>query len=156
MNAIQNLFVSFWLALSAHWITSHINYVEANSAAIPVYRLPDTTKPVSYNLKIIPNLSGHFNFSGTVSIMIDVLSTTNEILLHCKDMTVRNVSLARGSKEYKSNYLLNYTDELLKITTNENLTAKFTYNLTIKFNGTLNDNMVGFYRSSYRTGKTNR
>ncbi|XKL66707.1 hypothetical protein PGB90_010127 [Kerria lacca] len=117
-----------------------------------IYKLPQTTKPLSYNLTICPELSGNFNFSGTVEIEILVEDTTSDIYLHSSGLDIKGVNVKKKNRNIEANFIIEKESELLNIKTSPPMVKSNTYVVKIKYEGTLNDNMVGFYRSSYKTG----
>lgn len=66
-----------------------------------IYKLPQTTKPLSYNLTICPELSGNFNFSGTVEIEILVEDTTSDIYLHSSGLDIKGVNVKKKTGTLK-------------------------------------------------------
>lgn len=124
-----------------------------------LFRLPDTTQPNWYDLTIITNLEDEFDFKGTVVIRVHVLSATREIILHSKDLDITGLELTRFPEQtaYSTTHSLNLEDQLLIINTAEQTLLPGTaFKLTIQFSGKLNDEMIGFYRSSYRDKKATK
>ena len=54
------------------------------------YRLPKTVKPHHYTLKLQPFLSGDFNISGYVEILVEALEPTSYITMHINDIITHN------------------------------------------------------------------
>lgn len=122
------------------------------------YRLPNTLYPELYNVTLKPNMKEGI-FTGKVQIYMRVENDTTLIILNSQNLNISNIKVFRNYTA--SNYLnaepiqiLNYVNEQLftqqlriylnsEVKTGEKIMAE------IDFNGTLNDDMQGFYRSSY-------
>jgi len=120
-----------------------------------VFRLPDNTKPVSYDLQIVPNIVGiNSTFGGKVKIEITAVEQTNSITLNLKDLTVTAVSV-NDIKLNRSIDVVNYeylTDnEQFKINLKTTLLAKRNYLVAIEYAGKIRNDLSGFYLSSYDT-----
>lgn len=126
---------------------------EANSEVI-YYRLPTNVRPSKYDILLTPYFDGEnkFKFDGNVDITISVLENVKNITLHAKDLFITKLSLKGVEiKEVDDiNYKLDEETNFLIIQRKENKTIeKGDYTLTIKYIGILNNEMRGFYRSSY-------
>ena len=112
------------------------------------YRLPRTILPKHYELHMNPDLK-NFTFSGYVRINIDITQPTDTIILNSKNLSIRDSIYLSGNK---CNFTENKDDEII-IIKKEDL-AKIndvgSYLLSISFDGILNDQMAGFYRSTYK------
>jgi len=113
-----------------------------------MYRLPKTLEPKQYNIHLTPYMEKG-TFDGEVEINMTVRENTTLIVLNSHKLNISNISVSRNGAEIK---LLNYKDcvpQQLRIYlsnyvhTNEEIITK------IYYNGILNDDMEGFYRSSY-------
>lgn len=122
----------------------------------PSYRLPNNTRPISYDVELTTHVHTQtdFSFTGVVSVRFLAIESSNTITLHQRQLTIGASSLVLANAE-RTNILLNpveYNDEteFLKYTlTSVGLIAQSEYILTIHFNGTLRNDDAGFYRSSY-------
>lgn len=113
------------------------------------YRLPSNAIPESYELNLIPNLSGDFRFTGNVTIKVLITEQTNNIVLHSHKLDIRSVTVTRNSRVLESSYLLQPVTQLLNITLKASLDPETRCFIAIEFEGVLNDDLVGFYRSKY-------
>lgn len=120
------------------------------------YRLPNHTHPETYDISLSTRVDKNiFDFNGFVRIGIVVDQTTNEIVLHARQLVVSNVRLVRFSGSVPIDVRLsphNYevVPEFLRIRTdNINLMAGDRLSLEITYSGTLRADEAGFYRSSY-------
>ncbi|XP_061390812.1 thyrotropin-releasing hormone-degrading ectoenzyme-like [Musca vetustissima] len=125
------------------------------------YRLPSAVKPDHYHLKLITYLeeSNNFTFSGKVSIEFEVLEETSNITLHVRNLTVDKEQIALhnipGDVDVNNfNFCLQNIETIPEhdyyiIQLCEPLSSGQRYNLTLSFEGILNDDLTGYYRSSY-------
>ncbi|KAF2083851.1 hypothetical protein K490DRAFT_69381 [Saccharata proteae CBS 121410] len=113
--------------------------------------LPKNVKPVHYDLTLEPNLET-FEYEGKVVIDLDVVEDTTSISLNTLDLKIHSTEIHSGSVEVTSTPDLSYNEDTQTTTISFKPTipagAKAT--VTQTFTGTLNDNMAGFYRSSYK------
>lgn len=125
------------------------------------YRLPEDIKPLKYIIKLTPTFkdtdnSSSFHFEGESSITLEVLKETNQIVFNSKNLVIKEVNLTPKNVSIKS-VSHNETTELTTILLNQTINANTTgLKLTLTYNGTLNDNLRGFYRSSYKKGNETR
>jgi aminopeptidase N len=112
--------------------------------------LPQIVSPRHYKLEITPDLTA-LTFRGVEDIDCEVSGSTKEIQLHCKEITVREASFtntATGSTStlVEISYRLKETILCLKFEDDLMLGAGV---LHIEYDGILNGDMAGFYKSSY-------
>ncbi|QDS67523.1 hypothetical protein FKW77_002279 [Venturia effusa] len=113
--------------------------------------LPANVKPVHYHLTLEPNLET-FEYKGTVVIDLDVVEDTTSISLNTLDLNITSSKVSSGSKLIAAAPDVSYNKDTqtTKVSFGETLPAGSKATLTQVFTGTLNDNMAGFYRSSYK------
>eukprot|EP00099_Drosophila_melanogaster_P028720 NP_732654.1 uncharacterized protein Dmel_CG31198 [Drosophila melanogaster] len=127
------------------------------------YRLAEHITPVNYNITLRPYLletdgNKRFTFDGEVWIEVISNQTTNDIYLHSKNLTysvreywqkptteVANPTVIQISATNTTNY----DTDIVKLTASTALTANTTYILHFVYTGLMEDDMHGFYRSSY-------
>nr|XP_045584294.1 uncharacterized protein LOC123746672 [Procambarus clarkii] len=119
-------------------------------------RLPTALKPLHYVVKLQPFINGNFSIVGYVEIEMEVLEPTSNITLHILDIITKNETIkvvpsddVNGTGiEVQQNLYDNdrqfYTGVLA-----EELEVGRNYILSMQFLGYLNDELVGFYRSTY-------
>lgn len=117
------------------------------------YRLPNNTKPLRYNLWMTTDVHrGEKRFLGRVKIQIEALETSDHITLHYRQITITNVDLFNSSgSRTESNLAISYRDdvEFLIIKPSEQLIKGQIFSVEIFYEGTLRDDNLGFYQSSY-------
>ncbi|PWY79542.1 aminopeptidase B [Aspergillus heteromorphus CBS 117.55] len=115
--------------------------------------LPDVAKPVHYNLSLFDlQLGDSWGYKGNVKIELKIFRSTNVIVLNSKEIYVQSAEL------YGSNgSVLAKASEITYDTKSERVTLAFLEEiapsdtvLSIKFTGTMNNAMAGFYRSKYK------
>ncbi|KAF2842787.1 hypothetical protein M501DRAFT_993558 [Patellaria atrata CBS 101060] len=113
--------------------------------------LPKNVKATHYHLTLEPNLET-FEYEGEVVIDLDVVDNSTSISLNTIDLKITSTKVTSGSHEITSSPDLSYDDDsqTTKISFDETIPANSKATLAIKFTGTLNNNMAGFYRSSYK------
>lgn len=113
--------------------------------------LPDTTRPVHYNLAIKPDFQS-FKFDGRVIIqlMVNQNSDATIIQMNAKDLKVKNVKLESYGQSYPiSKVSLDESKDILTFELEKPLAKGSKATLSIDYEGEMNDKMAGFYRSSY-------
>ncbi|XP_074286874.1 aminopeptidase M1-like [Silene latifolia] len=122
-------------------------------------RLPNFAIPKRYNLYLKPDLISCI-FHGVVSITIDVVSTTNFLVLNVADLNIDYSSLSfhpqsssQGLRPAEVELIAE--DEVFVIDFGKELPIGVGV-LRISFQGTLNDGMKGFYRSVYEVNGEKR
>ncbi|KAF2663201.1 aminopeptidase [Microthyrium microscopicum] len=134
-----------------------VNDVHGVSASSGREILPAHVKPAHYYLTLEPNLET-FQYDGEVTIDLDVVEDTKSISLNTLDLQIHSTKVSSDGHVIASSPVVSY-DEDQQVTTiklNDSLKAGTKVQLVHKFTGELNNNMAGFYRSSYKTkdGKT--
>ncbi|XP_028152016.2 glutamyl aminopeptidase isoform X2 [Diabrotica virgifera virgifera] len=118
-----------------------------NRDQLAKYRLPDTVKPLLYDLYLYPDLKTGL-FTGKVNISLEILKETESVSLHSKGLNIANVKVA----SQPGTFITEKTYDLLNIKRQDN--SKFIPgfdNIEIEFNGDMKNRIVGLYTSSYTT-----
>lgn len=120
------------------------------------FRLPNTTMPLKYFLKLTAFLDEeaekNFTFEGVVTIKIRLQFATQTIMLHSDRLEILHVQMKSNDSlvnniKWQEESVTNF----LKIF---NIKTKFepdVYTLKIKYRGNLSEDGRGFYKSSYRS-----
>jgi len=107
------------------------------------YRLPKAVVPTNYKLYIESNLD-KFTFKGSVMIDINVMEKRDTIILNSKNLVIESATFDGNNvpfDEDKSNEIIILRTDPIKIGS---------HYIAINFNGYINDQMEGFYRSKYK------
>ena len=118
------------------------------------HRLPETATPERYVIRLTPDLT-HFTFTGEETITIIVHEATHTLVLNACELTIQQVALADETDASQAGSAT--LDE-----PNERVVLEFPqaispgrYALQIAFEGVLNDQLHGFYRSMYKDADGN-
>ncbi|KAB0800418.1 hypothetical protein PPYR_06158 [Photinus pyralis] len=116
-------------------------------------RLPRSILPDAYDVKLIPFiLEGNFTFKGEITIRVNVTEAVSNITLHSDELEINQKSITVNDLQnntFAVEKIENDTErQFLIIFPKEKLQAG-QYDIYIEFKGILNDQMQGFYRSSY-------
>jgi len=111
-------------------------------------RLPNFISPISYKLKIHPDLES-FTFSGSEVIHIKIDKDANKITIHSKDLDIETVKIKIGKTEQFSSKITYDKEKETSTFYFKNKIKKGIGELSIIFSGIINDNLRGFYKSKY-------
>jgi len=115
------------------------------------YRLPDTVVPKRYDLRLEPDLEAA-TFSGDVTITVDVREPVTEILLNAAELAIQSAAIApNGGPPVHGSASLDEAAERAGLLFPVAITPG-EWRLSLRFTGTLNDKLRGFYRSTYKDG----
>ncbi|MBI2021643.1 M1 family metallopeptidase [Candidatus Daviesbacteria bacterium] len=110
-------------------------------------RLPVHIKPERYKIILRPNFED-FTFFGEETIYLSLTKATKQIILHAHELTIDSVQVSQQGREFDGK--INYQEEDETVTfIFPKLIKKGKAELKLKFRGTLNDKMRGFYKSKY-------
>lgn len=131
-----------------------------NESAVIDVRLPTYIKPERYYLKLTPYIfEGNFTFDGEASIVLTVKNKTNKITFHGVELYFQKITLVK-KEDGEEMKIVRRTEDVPRqfhiISVAETLIAGQQYVLNITYSGILNDNLHGFYRSSYEEKKVKR
>ncbi|RHZ43655.1 M1 family metallopeptidase [Aspergillus thermomutatus] len=113
--------------------------------------LPTNVKPVHYDLTLEPNFE-KFTYDGTVIIDLEVAEDTTFVSLNTNEIDIQSAVISsQGSVVTSSpDVSVNKEKQTATIKFAETIPAGSSAQLKLTFTGILNDNMAGFYRSSYK------
>ena len=106
--------------------------------------------PINYELMFEP-LFHNFKFNGEEVITLNLSKPTNSIKIDAAELSIKESHIIHGGKIISSESSLNEKDEKLTIKLAKKIKGKA--KLSIKFTGTLNDRLLGFYKSQYKDKK---
>jgi puromycin-sensitive aminopeptidase len=122
------------------------------AAAQPGMRLPPNVVPVSYDIRIAPNLEDA-SFSGDESIQIQISGDgANSIWLHSKDLTIDSANLIVDKVKLPLKVEMSPETAMAQLvpTTPSHHLNNGVYEIGLHFSGQLNDKLVGFYKSTFK------
>lgn len=109
--------------------------------------LPTNVKPLNYNVTLDPNFTD-FTYEGHETITLKVQESTDSITLNTLEIEYHQVKV-NDLEIAKADFVLDDDKQRITFKLADNLVAGSECKLFIKFKGILNDQMAGFYRSSY-------
>jgi len=119
-----------------------------------IYRLPRTAKPSRYELELAPDLEA-LTFSGSERVEIELSTESSDLLLNADELEIFDATVRPGWSSRDENgepvpltVSLDRRIERVRFEAPAPLPAG-RYTLECKFNGTLNDTLTGFYRSTF-------
>ncbi len=104
-----------------------------------------TVFPINYDLELEPDFD-KFKFRGKEKILIQAKST-RKIVLNSAELEIKDCQIIINEKTIRPKVRLDSKNEELILSLPEKISGKAV--LLIDFTGTLNDKLVGFYRSKY-------
>lgn len=130
-----------------------------NDGPSEAYRLPDTTEPVSYELRITPTIREN-SFRGQVDIVVRAKQYTTEVILNSKDLIVSSVSWFQDLKTNRTTAIKDYVyeerNERLVVKLEKSILPSRLYKFTIIFSGILREDYTGFHKYFYDSGNHSR
>jgi len=112
------------------------------------YRLATSVLPIAYRLTLTPDLEAA-TFTGSVDIDVEITEAVTEFSLNAIELEVGTASITAGSERFVSaEPLANETYETLTFTFGDTLPIGRA-TISLAFTGILNDQLHGFYRSTF-------
>jgi puromycin-sensitive aminopeptidase len=119
------------------------------------YRLPRTVVPSRYDIRLAPDLT-NFKFTGETVTHVEVKEPVKEILLNSIELEIHSAEIVNDKgASHKATTSLDEPEERLLLKFDQEISAG-KWQVKIKFTGTLNDKLHGFYRSTYKDEKGNQ
>ncbi|KAF1914902.1 peptidase family M1-domain-containing protein [Ampelomyces quisqualis] len=131
----------------------HFGAEEHGSATIAGARqvLPTNVKPVHYDLTLEPNFDD-FTYEGNVVIDLDVNEDTTSISLNTNELKIHSSKVTSSGQVISESPTVSHDgdSQTTKVSFDQTISKGSKAQLTMAFSGILNDNMAGFYRSSFK------
>lgn len=117
--------------------------------------LPETVKPINYDISLWGLEFKTFTYQGSVSITTKVSESTKEITLNSHQLKIHGAEvLVEQGKTQSSTKTTNVTYEEKRqratLAFDDGVAASDNVIIVVKFQGTINSDMAGFYRSKYK------
>ncbi len=113
------------------------------------YRLPRHVVPIRYDLRLEPDLTSA-TFTGEETVTLTVKEATAEILLNAAELHVQEARVEDDAgTALAASVTLDESAERCRLAFPSTV-APGNWRLRLKFSGTLNDKLRGFYRSTYK------
>lgn len=158
-----NVFLSFFslctFVVAVNAENYSCDYIDSKNSStddeMTIFRLPDTTRPISYDLDIMPDYD-HFSnavkFNGEIEILLYATSSTATIMLNYKQLEVLVVYVREKNTDMAVdvvNVCYDSQNEQLAILLGTPLRPGVLYAMVIEYSGTVKNGINGFYRSTY-------
>ncbi len=112
------------------------------------HRLPRTAIPHRYDLRLAPDLE-EFTFDGKVKIALEVPNDTDRLVLNAIELTIQEATIENeGGKRRTAAVTYDQAHQRVSLRFDRPI-GPGNYILRIRFTGTLNDQLHGFYRSTF-------
>lgn len=112
-------------------------------------RLPTHVVPSHYQLELEPDLASA-TFEGSATIDINILEATDEIVCNAAELEIKSASIVYADgNQLTPDVWLDEKAERLHLTVTPSLPAGAA-RIELTFSGILNDQLRGFYRSTYK------
>ncbi|EPE34977.1 Metalloproteases (zincins), catalytic [Glarea lozoyensis ATCC 20868] len=114
--------------------------------------LPDNIKAINYDISIHDlEMGGAFGYQGTVNILSKIVKPSKDITLNTHEIKIHSAELLSGDKSFKSTGTsYDSAKQRATLAFADEIPVAENANLVIKFQGTINNDMAGFYRSKYK------
>ncbi len=113
------------------------------------YRLPTTVVPSRYDVRLEPDLDAA-SFAGEETIAVTVKEPVTEIVLNAAELVIRSVAIEGGDGTVvQGSASLDEPSERARLLFPAPIQPG-EWRLRLRFTGTLNDRLHGFYRSTYK------
>lgn len=109
-----------------------------------------TPKKIHYDLRFEPDLK-RSTFSASATIKVTLPSPTNTITLDSAELAIKRCTLRYPGGKMTARTRLNPKSEELAILLSRKVGGRV--QISLDFEGTLNDRLLGFYSSAYKSGK---
>jgi aminopeptidase N len=114
--------------------------------------MPNTVTPINYRIDITPDLN-RFRFDGRVDIQLESAAPLSSVELNLKDLAVWRCRVKQSNGWRLCPFTVIPDRETLEIEFPERLDGRI--DLQIDYQGNINDQMAGFYRSGFtKNGNT--
>ncbi|XP_034382227.1 thyrotropin-releasing hormone-degrading ectoenzyme-like [Cyclopterus lumpus] len=131
-------------------------------------RLPGTVRPRHYDLRLAVNMD-NFTFSGDVGIELECVNATRFIVLHTDRLEVDRVSVTAeggaggrpanrpgGGAMRVHRHFAYPANQMYVVVLHRELKPMRVYRLKVSFNAAIEDELLGFFRSSYTVQREKR
>jgi puromycin-sensitive aminopeptidase len=113
------------------------------------YRLPGSARPRRYQLELTPDLT-ESSFDGVEIVTLDVHEPIRELVCNAVELQIHEARLeSPGGSDLAGRVDLDAGTQRATITFDEELAPGSNYRLHLRFTGILNDQLHGFYRSTF-------
>lgn len=114
--------------------------------------LPSNLKPTHYALSLRDLEFQNWTYKGTVDINVEITEPTKEVVLNALEIKLSGAKVTHDAGQVASSTNFSYDEKAQRatITFDEELPTLSKAVLSIDFEGIMNNEMAGFYRSKYK------
>lgn len=131
---------------------AHFNHRDEDVQPWRQLRLPTSLRPRTYDLKLSVYMD-NFTFSGEVNIEVECVKSTKFIVLHADGLDVEKVVVYSDNKKpgvIRIHRQFHYpSNQVYVIALHRELKPPRTYKVNITFQAQIENELLGFFRSSY-------
>eukprot|EP00730_Choanoeca_flexa_P015746 TRINITY_DN7298_c0_g1_i2.p1 TRINITY_DN7298_c0_g1~~TRINITY_DN7298_c0_g1_i2.p1 ORF type:complete len:872 (+),score=286.73 TRINITY_DN7298_c0_g1_i2:3-2618(+) len=110
--------------------------------------LPQQLKPVKYDIELKPDLV-NFTFEGKLSLQVQVAEVTNHVQLHSREIGYQTATFTNNGETQEAVAInFNCKKQIVDFVFDKDF-AVGEGTLVVEYSGILNNQMAGFYRSTY-------
>jgi len=106
-------------------------------------RLPQTVTPESYKITLAPDFNKD-NFRGEETIQVKLTAPSTEIVLNSAEIVIQEADVSFGGTRHKAEFTLDIEKQEATLTVSQGMPAGDA-TIHIRYTGTLNNEMRGFY-----------
>ena len=103
-------------------------------------------KPQNYRIHLIPDLK-QFTFAGQVTLLVEAPTAIESLRLNILDLDIITCTVEHNSKWVDCEFETDQEKEELQIHLPQKMDGAI--HIQIRYDGQINDQMAGFYRSQY-------
>ncbi|MSQ10229.1 MAG: M1 family peptidase [Dehalococcoidia bacterium] len=111
-------------------------------------RLPANVRPTRYDLTLTPDLEA-FTFEGSIAISVELAEAIDVITLHALELTIHEASVTQADGAVRKATVSFNEDAETATLMLDKVAFAGDATINIRFAGILNDQLRGFYRSTY-------
>jgi aminopeptidase N len=118
--------------------------------------LPNTVKPINYAISIYDlEFGGDWSYHGTVSIECRIVKTSKEITLNSHQLKIYSARVQSDHTKTWQTFLASEISydaprQRVSLSFSEEIPVSDNALIVLQFQGTINNDMAGFYRSKYK------
>ncbi|KAL2891232.1 Aminopeptidase 2, mitochondrial [Ceratocystis lukuohia] len=113
--------------------------------------LPEAFKPSHYNLSLYDLEFKNWTYNGTVSIDVAITEPTKELVLNVLEIKLSSAKvIVDGKTLSSSDYTYNERAQRVSVAFGEEIPVSAKAQVILEFQGIMNSEMAGFYRSKYK------
>lgn len=160
--AVSGFIVSIAIIIFGFFLGAEAKKNKTTTEENPSFRLPKSLQPTEYQVKLQPFVNGNYSIAGHVQVEMVVVHATTNITIHLADIVTHNETIQvrrfvagvdkegeQGEEIVVSSHKYDQEKEWYVAHLAKEMQVNDTVVLSMSFTGLLNDQLKGFYRSTY-------